>query len=243
MRETLDGSLNLICTGLLDPNSDEASWIVKDYEDNRYLSARYGYSLEDEDQWWFDRGGFSVQPNLLQGPMSYLLRDDIPHYLRAYFNSFAVTFRRDTRVCTEHPMPTFADWAGDHFKTSDEAQSAQWLRLMFVHEREDELCLGRALPREWLAHGSRIAIRRAMTHFGPVTMEIESAAADGRITVQLDPPRRNPPSRIRLRLRHPDAAPIQSVQVEGVDGVEGTIEGDWIVLPALSGQVTVTASY
>ena len=243
MRETLDGSLNLICTELLDPNGEEALWIIKDYEDNRYVSARYGYSLEDEERWWFDRGGFSVQPNLLQGPIAYLLRDEVNHYLRSYFNSFAATFRRDTRACTEHPMPTLADWAGDHFKTSDEAQSAHWLRLMFVQERGEELCLGRALPRRWLEDGLRIAIRRAMTHFGAMSMEIESAVARGQITVRLDPPRRNPPSRIRLRLRHPDAAPIQSVKLDRMGEAEWTIEDDWIVLPALDSPTTITVSY
>jgi hypothetical protein len=171
------------------------------------------------------------------------VRDEVAHYLRAYFNSFAVTFRRDTRACVEHPLPTMADWKGDHFKTSDEAQSADWLRLMFVQERGDELCLGRALPRQWLADGSRIAIRRAMTHFGLMTLEIESAAAEGQITVQLDPPRRNPPSRIRLRLRHPEAAPIRSVKVDGVGDARCAIEGDWIVLPPLSSPVTIVACY
>ena len=243
IRETLEGSIHLVCTGLVDANSDEAAWIVKDYEDNRYLSPRYGYAVDHPAEWWFDRGGFSVQPNLLWHPIAYLLRDDVPHYLRAYFNSLAVTFREDTRMCAEHPLPTFADWAGDFFKTSDEAQSTNWLRLMFVQELGEDLCLGRALPREWLSDGSRVAIRRAATHFGPVDMEITSAVADGKMTVQLAPPLRNPPARIRLRLRHPEAARIRAVEAEGAPGLEFQIDGDWIVFPPPPGPVSITASF
>ena len=260
IRETLEGAIHLICTGLFAPDSDEATWVVKDYEDNRYLSPDYGYVLSNEAKQWFDQGGLSRQPNLLWSPIPYLLRDDIPNYLRAYFNSFAVAFREDTRMLTEHPLPTFADWAGDHFKNSDEAQSTNWLRLMFVHEVGDELYLGRALPREWLAGGKRIAIRRAMTHFGEMTMEIESAAAQGRITVRLDPPRRNPPHCIHLRLRHPDGAPIHSVEVDGAangdyqvpksaladrDGGPSGLAtlGEWITFPAPSSPITIIARF
>jgi hypothetical protein len=243
IRETLEGAIHLICTGLLDPDSREAAWILMDYEDNRYLSHDYGYVLDDEERWWFDRGGFSRQPNLLWGPIAYLLRDDVPHYLRAYFNSFAVAFRADTRMLTEHPLPTFADWAGDHFKNSDEAQSTNWLRLMFIHEVGDELHLGQALPRQWLADGQRIAIRRAMTHFGRMGMEIESAVASGHITVRLDPPRRNPPSCIRLRLRHPDGAPVRSVQVDGAASADYHAESEWITFPAPTQPVTIVARF
>ncbi|MFB3881889.1 MAG: hypothetical protein ACE149_11535 [Armatimonadota bacterium] len=243
IRETLEGAIHLICTGLCPPDSSEASWIVKDYEDNRYLSHDYGYVLRDEASGWFGQGGFSRQPNLLWGPIAYLLRDDVPHYLRGYFNSFAVAFRSDTRMLTEHPLPTFADWAGDHFKTSDEAQSTNWLRLMFVREVGDELHLGQALPREWLGDGRRIAIRRAMTHFGEMSMEIESHVAEGEVTVRLDPPRRNPPSRIRLRLRHPEKAKVGSVEVDGAPSADYRIEGEWIVFPRPPGPVTMVARF
>ena len=243
IRETLEGAIHLICTGLISPDSPEAAWILKDYEDNRYLSHDYGYVLDDEERWWFDRGGFSRQPNLLWGPIAYLLRDDVAHYLRAYFNSFAVAFRADTRMLTEHPLPTFADWAGDHFKSSDEAQSTHWLRLMFVHEAGDELHLGQALPRHWLTDGRHIAIRRAMTHFGQMSMEIESAVASGHITVRLDPPRRDPAARIHLRLRHPDRATIQAVEVDGAVHADYRADGEWITLPAPAQPVTIVARF
>ncbi len=243
IRETLEGAIHLICTGLVAPDSPEAGWILKDYEDNRYLSPDYGYTLTDFARRWFDQGGFSRQPNLLWSPIPYLLKDDVPHYLRAYFNAFAVAFREDTRMLTEHPLPTFADWAGDHFKNSDEAQSANWLRLMFVQELGNELYLGRALPRNWLADGRRIAIRRALTHFGEMSMEIESAAAQGEITIRLDPPRRNPPSRLHLRLRHPEGAAIRGIEVDGAPGSGYRVIGDTITFAPPSGPITILARF
>ena len=49
-------------------------------------------------------------------------------------------------MCNEHSLPELGYPAGDHFKTSDEAQSTYWLRLMFVHEQGSDLYLGQAHP-------------------------------------------------------------------------------------------------
>ncbi len=48
--ETLEGALHLIITRAIDPESEEASWIIRDYEDNLYLSNQYGYLLDDFDR-------------------------------------------------------------------------------------------------------------------------------------------------------------------------------------------------
>jgi hypothetical protein len=242
LRETLEGAIHLVTTELLAPGSREATWILKDYEDNRYLSRDFGYPPEE--RWWFERGGFSMQPNLLWSPLPYLLRDEVGHFLRAYFNAFASALREDTCSLTEHPLPTLADAAGDHFKTSDEANAATWLRMMLIQEREEELYLCRGLPRAWLAEGSRVSIAKAATHFGPMSMSLFSDAGRGRITCELDPPRRNPPGRILLRFRHPEKAGLQSVEVNGREHSRFDREREWVELtPAPRERVVVTAVY
>ena len=70
--ETFEGALHLLITGALDPRSPEAEWILKDYEDNLYLSNQYGYLLEDFDRYWFGRGGMSMQACLLLDVEPYL---------------------------------------------------------------------------------------------------------------------------------------------------------------------------
>jgi len=213
LRETLEGAIMLPITRLLDPKSCEAEWILKDYEDNLYISDKYGYSIPVFDKFWFSRGGFSMQPNLLHGPLPHFYRDDIKHFVRAYFNPFAAGYEPTLRMLPEHPLPELGYLAGDHFKTSDEAQSAYWLRLMFVAELDGVLHLGRGIPRYWLRGGETIGIRNASTYFGKLSYEIRSEAKTGRITMLLDPPVRNAPRGIVVRFRHPEEKPIRSVTV------------------------------
>jgi len=231
LRETLEGAIFLVHYGLVPADSPEATWILKDYEDNLYISEDYGYAIPAFDQFWFSRGGFSMQAQLLDGPPPYLYRDDVKHYLRAYFNGFASAFYPEIRMCNEHSLPELGYPRGDHFKSSDEAQSTFWLRLMFVREEGDCLYLGQAIPRYWLADGRRVAIERAATHFGPLSLQITSQVAQGRITSRLSPPQRTPPKTIYLRLRHPDGKPMRSVTVNGRPHDRFDVKKEWIILP------------
>lgn len=217
IRETLEGAMHLILCGLIEPNSQTAEWILKDYEDNRYISDRYGYTFPDVDRYWFSRGGFSMQPNLYGFQIPYILRMDVKRFLRAFFNSFAVAFYPDVLMLTEHPLPTMADWAGDHFKTSDESISCQCLRLMLIYERGDTLILMPAVPRKWLKDGKQISVRNAATYFGPLSFEVESKVSDGFIRMKLNPPTRKTPKLIQIFFRHPEEFEIERVEVDGRD--------------------------
>ncbi len=244
LRETLEGPLFLPAYGLLAPDAPETKWVLKDYEDNLYISDRYGYAIPAYDDFWFSRGGFSMQANLLDGPLPYLWRDDVKHYLRAYFNGFASAFYPEIRMCNEHSLPELGYPRGDHFKTSDEAQSTYWLRLMFVNEQGDDLYLGQAIPRYWLANGSRIGIERAASHFGPLSVQWESRVAEGTVKVTFDPPSRNEPKTIYLRIRHPQGKPFQSVLLNGKTCEKIDREKEWIILPgALQGRQEIVARY
>jgi hypothetical protein len=244
LRETLEGSLFLLTYRLIPPESPESAWILKDYEDNLYISERYGYAIPAFDDFWFSRGGFSMQANLLDSPIPYLHRDEVKHFLRAYFNAFASAFYPEIRMCNEHSLPELGYPRGDHFKTSDEAQSTYWLRLMFVHEQGQDLYLGQAIPRYWLKHGTSVGIKHAATYFGPLSLRITSKARDGEIRATLVPPERNPPQRIYLRLRHPQAKPIRAVTLNGREYGRFDTRREWIVLPGtLKGIQEVVARY
>ena len=230
--ETLEGPIHLIRTGLLDPWDRMSTWIIKDFEDNLYISEQYGYNLTGEnfERYWFSRGGISMQANLLCNPIPYLLRDEPKHFLRAYFNAFAVSYWPDTRMMTEHALPNIGDWRGDHYKSSDEANSTFWLRLMFIQERGDELWLGAAIPRYWLADGKICGIENAATYFGPMSVKYESHAASSRIEVTLDPPKRNPPKKIFVRFRHPEGKKITRCELNGQPYTKFDPEKEWVVL-------------
>ena len=242
IREVLEGSINL-CTTVLDPRSEEATWALKDYEDNRYLDAPYNYPLDNFEAHWFSRGGFSMQPNLLYFTPPYLYRDQVEHFLRAFFNGFAACWRADIRAMTEHPLPTLADWAGDHFKSSDEAMVAMWLRMMFIQEDGDTLYLGRGLPRAWLGSEEGVAIRNAATYFGRMSLAMCPAGGAKCIVAQIDPPLRKPPRRVVLRFRHPNKARIAEVVVNGQPTDTFDADKEWVILPALREPTIVEARF
>lgn len=244
LRETLEGAIHLLITEMIPPDAPEARWIIDDYEDNLYISKDYGYDIPNFDAFWFSRGGFSMQANLLGGPLVYLYRDDVKHFLRAYFNSFASAFYPEIRMCNEHSMPELGYPAGDHFKTSDEAQSTYWLRLMFVNERGQNLYLGQAIPRYWLEDGKHVSIERAASHFGPLSFKIESSTAKGEIKATVTPPERNRPQTIYVRLRHPEGKPMKSVTVNGQAWERFDPKKEWVVLPGnVRGTQDIVAKY
>jgi hypothetical protein len=237
--ETLEGALHLLITRALDPRSPEAEWILKDYEDNLYLSNQYGYTVPDFEKQWFGRGGMSMQACLLLDVEPYLVRDDVKNALRAMFNAIAVGYFPDVKMLTEHALPNPGDWRGDHYKSSDESNAAGWLRYLFVREEGEELLLGQAVPREWLKPGQKCGIERAATWFGP--MSLLYTGGENEIKAALDGPRRNPPKAIRLRFRNPDSKSLSSVTVNGKEWKN--FQGEWVLLPGDIGKATVTARW
>ncbi|UCD28422.1 MAG: hypothetical protein JSV03_15275 [Planctomycetota bacterium] len=147
-------------------------------------------------------------------------------------------------MCNEHSKPELGYPAGDHFKSSDEAQSTYWLRLMFVHEQSEDLYLGKAIPRYWLKNGNNIGIDRATTYFGTMSLQINSRAAEGEIEAVVNPPTRNRPKNIYLRIRHPRQKPIQSVMLNGEKYDQFDVKKEWIILPGtITGAQKIVARY
>ena len=180
-----------------------------------------------------------MQACLLLGVEPYLYRDDIPHALRALFNAMAVSYFPDVRMNTEHALPDLGDWRGDHFKTSDEANAAGWLRQLFVREENDQLWIGQGIPRVWLEAGERVGIERAATHFGPVS--VIYLGGTGRTRARLEGPKRNPPSTVRIRFREPKGRSIQSATVNGKEWKE--FKDDWVNLPGNVGNAEIEVSF
>jgi hypothetical protein len=216
---------------------------MKDFEDNLYISERYGYTVEDFERDWFSLGGFSMQSNLLPSPLPYVLRDEPKQFLRSYFNSFTSVFYPDICACVEHALPTLAGNNGVWFKPSDEAQSTYWFRMIFVYENDNELNLGMVMPREWLEYGKSIEIERAMTYFGEMGYKIKSEVASGKITMTLQPPTRNVPEAINVRFRHPQEKPIKKVLVNGKEWSDFDPAKELIKLGKVTEKVEIIAIY
>jgi hypothetical protein len=239
IRETLEGAMHLIITRAIDPGSVRATWILEDYEDNLFLSDRFGYQVDDFDKSWFGRGGMSMQACLLLDPEVYLDRDDVKQALRAMFNAIALNHFPDVHMNAEHALPQMGDWLGDVYKSSDEANVSGWLREIFVREDGDVLLMGQAVPRDWLKPGQKCGIENAATYFGNTSIIYQ--AGSGRITAKLRGPTRNPPGEIRVRFRTPGEERLACVTVNGKAWKK--LDGDWVILPGNISKAVIVVEY
>ncbi len=92
--------------------------------------------------------------------------------------------------------------------------AGKWLLLyrnMLVREEGDELHIGSALSPLWLQPGKSVIVENAPTSFGPISFNIR-VREDG-ATVNIIPPKRNPPKNIVLHL--PQGFDITAVNADG----------------------------
>jgi hypothetical protein len=241
--EVLEGSVYLLLSGLYAPKSKEAGWILDDYQDNLYQNPPFGFSIFDPQVQWFDRGGFSIQPNLLAGLVPHLDRDEIEMYLWMFFNSLASCYREEVNTLVEHPMPELGFGNAAPMKTGDEANVVRWLRHMFVYECGGVLHLGKAIPRAWLARGDEIYAEGVSTHYGQVGVHFVPRPDQRTIGVIANLELWRQPARLLVRVRHPQKQPIRSVRVAGKE--HGTYDADAgdIDITGTSGAVEIEVAY
>ena len=111
-------------------------------------------------------------------------------------------------------------------------------RTMLIQERDESLVLLQGAPRRWLEPDQQIRITEAPTWYGPLSLHAGSAA-DGNVQVRLQVPSRLGTVPIRLRLRLPPGERIGEVSVNGRPHRD--VDGEWITLRGLQGQVMVNA--
>jgi hypothetical protein len=246
IREALYCSLHLAAAEVLSPDDTIVTWMLDELEDNIFFSWQSGYNVADYEQTWFERGGLTLQPCLLDTPIVYMARDEISAALRSFWNTYALLVYPDTQC--------FAEWArrfgvggGPVYKTSDESRFIMWLRQLLVWENGDQLWFARATQREWLKDGNVIRIERAPTIFGIAGIVIRSKLSKGKIHATVTLPGRNPPAEVWLRLRHPNGLQPNKVSINGKPiGAERIVGPDIRLVPGakdLTRPVEVTAEY
>ena len=208
IREVVYGALHLVDGGVLEPDDQTVTWILKYFEDAAFPSRDWGRPIDVEKR-WFSQAGLTIQANLLNNGVAYVRRDQPKHAVRALFNDFAASIYDDVLVFAEHPVVQLGRGTGPYFKTPDECGFLNLLRACMVIEDRDTLYLAKAAPASWFRAGERIEICCAATWFGQVSYTI--AITDDSIEALIEPPRRNPPAKLALRLRRADGKPIESV--------------------------------
>ncbi len=190
-----------------------------------------------------NRGGFSIQPNLLAGLLPHLERDEIEIYLWMFFNAWVACYREEIDGMIEHPMPELGFHNPTAFKTSDEANAVMWLRAMVVYSTLRALFLGKAIPRAWLRDGEEVRITRVRTHYSEVSAHWVSELSKGRMTLDAELKEEHAAPSFIARFRHPLKAPIESVTVNGegwsrFDPLRGDVD-----LTGRSGALRIVAQY
>jgi hypothetical protein len=189
------------------------------------------------DRNWFV-AGWQYQGGLERTANMHLAADDIPTFIRSCLNCYAVDILPDSGyVFNEHAVH------GPPDKIFEEAAFLERLRNMLVMEQDDALWIARGTPRAWLKQGQKITVKNAPTHFGTVAYEIVSAVDHGSIAATIEMPSRHAPQSVRLRLRHPSAAPIQGVIVNGKAWSAFQVDTEVVQLTGLTGTVQVLVSY
>jgi hypothetical protein len=203
------GAIHLLRLKALPAESLLADCLLNDHEDNLYLNS------------W----GMANEPVYNQQATAYLLRDDPKAVIRAFYSYMACAFSHSVLEPVEHR------WAwGQYFgPPSTDGAWFELYRNMLIHELDDDtLLLLQATPRKWLEDGKTIEVERAPTHYGRLSMKIESQAALNRLLAQIDMPDRRYPHTILIRLRHPTGKPIKSVTVNGRDWTDFDINKEWL---------------
>ena len=176
----------------------------------------------------------------------HLLRDDVPCFLRSWGNNYAANAHWSggfpEHIGFSHPFQPGTKPGGgeDLIRTAWFVES---FRNLLVMEDGQSLWLAKATPRAWLEQGKKISVKNAPTHFGTAAYEIVSDADNGRINATVEMPSRKAPKEVVLRFRHPKAAPIKGVTVNGKPWTEFDKDKETITLKGLTGTVTVTATY
>ncbi|HOD52443.1 MAG TPA: hypothetical protein PLJ71_11065 [Candidatus Hydrogenedentes bacterium] len=243
IREVLEGSVYLLLSGLYEADSPQAAWILDDFQDNRYPKPPYGYFMEDFERMWFDRAGFSFQPNLLAGLLPYLERDEPEVYIWMFFNAWNACYREEIDAMVEHPLPWLGFSNHAHFKTSDEANAVSWLRYMFVYPTDEALYFGKTLPRAWFAQQEPFGASGVATHYGKAGVRYEPQLDAGRLaaTVSLDLVEQ--PPRTVVRFRHPDKAAAKRVRVNGAPHEAADLERGDVDISGMNGEIKVEIEY
>jgi hypothetical protein len=184
----------------------------------------------------------TLQPNLVNTFTTYLMRDEIPQALRAFYNTFAVSYYPDVNMFTEW-VPSFGRSGGPFFKTSDEAAFLAWLRQMLVREQGDTLYLASGTPRAWFGEGRKIEFTGAPTYFGQVSLTIEAHPESDRVDATVDVPPSFRGKHIKLRLRSPENRRIARVEIDGRPWTDFDAARDQISLPLTPGSTHVQAFF
>jgi hypothetical protein len=152
------GAMHLLRLKALPARGMMADSLLNDHEDNLYL---HGWGMANE-------------PVYNPQATAYLLRDEPAAAIRAFYSYMACAFSHSALEPVEHRW-TWGQYFGP---PSTDGAWFELYRNMLVHELDDgSLLLLEATPRKWLGDGQQIAVERAPTYYGELSMTVDTQTA------------------------------------------------------------------
>lgn len=239
--EVLAGVDHLGPQGVLNPNGKEigrASDHQEDIQDLKSADGHPDYEANKEKD-WFNWGGLSKgQPYYMRNLELYAMKDDVKPFIRSYFNTAATSISREDLTVWENT------WGRSVWnKTHETGEFLYQSRIMLVMEKGDELWLAPFVTNNWLKDKMVVGVKNAPTYFGPVGYTITSRVARGYIEAVIDPPTRQAPKSLVIRLRHPEGKKIRSVLVNGRPHTDFDADKEIVRIAAQGKRLIVRATY
>lgn len=225
--------MEMLHSGLL---SDERIGQLVDYRERHHdiilgVPMAYGYRT-------YEMAGF-----LSYGHGYGLIQADrVRDALLLNYSLMAHQYTRGMWLAPETRRLAKGEWASAYCSPAELAMPlvTRWL-LAFEDPRDETLWLAKGMPRQWLASGQPIEVRRIPTQWGRVGFRLEPRGEAIHATVEL--PAAGVPS-VKLRLRHPQERKIRAVTLNGrtVAAIDG--DGETISLPPRSsGRLELVARF
>ncbi len=188
-RDSLIGSLYLVIGEVLDANEIGAEILLKSHQ-----------------QLFTIRNAGLSQPYYVRHDYIHLLRGEVKEFLKIYYNQFTALQDRETYTFWEHYTH------GSPHKTHEEGWFLMQTRWMLWLETGSTLKLLAGIPRRWMEDGKRIELKNVASHFGSLSLRVESRVQNNSITASISCPAKHKPETVVIRLPHPDGRKPISVK-------------------------------
>lgn len=214
-RDSLIGPLYLLLAGVIDPRETLGDFLMRS---NQVLFNH--------------RNAAFSQPYYARHDYGHLLRGEVKAYLKMYFNQVAALADRETYTFWEHYFGV------SPHKTHEEAWFLMQTRWMLWHEQGDRLDLLSMIPRIWLSDTKTIRLDNVASHFGPISLDVQSDLSHSRIDAEVTLDRRRGPQLVSLRLPHPDGQ-----RAIACEGGEYDATNERVLIQPRAGRARVTLKF
>ncbi len=167
--------------------SQEMTWLLKDLEDNLFVTRSGVRSSVDLDERWFSHGGVTIQANLMDLAIDYLRRGEVE--ARPEGPVQQLQERLSTLMCAPSRSilsQRSAKALGPFYKSS--ARAPAKLRHMLPPRREwDTPCHPGCIQKPGSPQNSPSAWKRWRPYFGAVSFEVRPSVLRTTVTLRRDP--------------------------------------------------------